>query len=139
MCVCVYMCTYMKTRELSKMRRDTWDVQENILKTCAKSALLATLSRCVGSPRFTCINVYVYVYTYMCACVCVYIYMHESFIYKYIYIHIYIYISIRIYIYIYIYISLSLSMYVYIFIHIPHTCILEERWGAGVEYHFQEI
>jgi len=58
-------------------------------------------------------------------------------IYIYTYIHIYIYTCMDIYIYI------CILMMCILYIDGAHTtawwCAYDERWGAGVEYHFQEI
>ena len=57
----------------------------------------------------------------------------------------YIYIYMRTYIYTYIYIHTHMYVYTHLsclfdgclLVHVDEVC--DERWGAGVEYHFQEF
>jgi len=103
------------------------------------------------------LHVYIHIYTYTCT----YIY---STTYIHIYIHIYIY-TCRVYLHIYIYTYIHIYMYRTAGIHVwpqcwntyiwlqmclyysPHIYVCTqreqrtriERWGAGVEYHFQEF
>jgi len=90
---------------------------------------------CITLHTFVSIQIHLYQFTYIC------INLH-TFVSLYINLYHFAYICITLHTFVSLYIHLYHSTYICIYmthIYMIHEMYLEERWGAGVEYHFQEF
>jgi len=132
-CLCIYIHAYIYRQTYTN---DIGAVYEDKVQNWC--VLLGGIY--VRTDMYICVHVYIYIlYTHICICVCIHVYM-------YIRIDTYTYIYIHIYINIYIYMQTSFVLFIKAVGSMGVCCcefkmcvILGERWGAGVEYHFQEI